>query len=114
VLSGFTWDCGYARPSARMQYTGSSYVEPLTMLFQPLLRVRASLEAPRGLFPVAARLSTFTPALFRTFLYEPAFDRLRGGLQRIKWLQHGRLQLYVLYIVVTLVLLLAWHAGTMP
>jgi formate hydrogenlyase subunit 3/multisubunit Na+/H+ antiporter MnhD subunit len=114
VRSGLTWDCGYARPSARMQYTGSSYVEPLTMLFQPLLRVKASLEAPRGLFPVTARLSTFTPALFRTLLYEPAFDRLRGGLQRIKWLQHGRLQLYVLYIVVTLVLLLAWHAGTMP
>ena len=114
VRDGLTWDCGYVQPTARMQYTGSSYVEPLTMLFQPLLRIKASLEAPRGLFPAAARLSTFTPSLFRTFLYEPAFDRLRAALQRIKWLQHGRLQLYVLYIVVTLVLLLAWHAGTMP
>jgi formate hydrogenlyase subunit 3/multisubunit Na+/H+ antiporter MnhD subunit len=114
VRRSVTWDCGYAHPDARMQYTGSSYVLPLAELFQPLVRTRSEFTAPAGLFPIAARLQTTTPALFRTLLYEPAFDRLRTTLQRLKWLQHGRLQLYVLYIVVVFVLLLVWHAGSAP
>jgi formate hydrogenlyase subunit 3/multisubunit Na+/H+ antiporter MnhD subunit len=114
VRRSVTWDCGYARPDARMQYTGSSYVLPLADLFQPLVRTRSEFAAPHGLFPPSSRLRTTTPALFRTLLYEPAFDRLRSTLQRLKWLQHGRLQLYVLYIVVVFVLLLVWHAGNAP
>lgn len=114
VRDSVTWDCGYARPSARMQYTGSSYVHPLTNLFQPLLRSRLDFDPPVGLFPAASRLSTTTPALFRKLFYEPAFDRLRTALQRFKWLQHGRLQLYVLYIVVVLILLLIWDAWGAP
>jgi formate hydrogenlyase subunit 3/multisubunit Na+/H+ antiporter MnhD subunit len=114
VRRSVTWDCGYAHPDARMQYTGSSYVLPLAELFQPLVRTRTEFAAPSGLFPGPSRLRTTTPALFRTLLYEPAFDRLRATLQRLKWLQHGRLQLYVLYIVVVFVVLLVWHAGSAP
>jgi formate hydrogenlyase subunit 3/multisubunit Na+/H+ antiporter MnhD subunit len=114
VRQAVTWDCGYARPDARMQYTGSSYVRPLAGLFQPFLRTRLTYEAPQGLFPGPSHLSTTTPALFRKRLYEPAFDRLRGALQRFKWLQHGRLQLYVLYIVLTFLLLLIWQAEIGP
>ncbi|HOW68194.1 MAG TPA: hypothetical protein PK256_23175, partial [Verrucomicrobiota bacterium] len=51
VTEALTWDCGYARPTARMQYTASSFVQPLTDLFHPLLRARAQLERPEGLFP---------------------------------------------------------------
>jgi hypothetical protein len=97
-----------------MQYTGSSYVLPLAGLFQSLVRTRTELERPAGFFPRDASLRTMTPALFRTFLYEPAFDRMRVALQRLKWLQHGRLQLYVLYIVVVFVLLIVWHAVSAP
>lgn len=114
VRQAVTWDCGYARPDARMQYTGSSYVLPLAGLFQSIVRTRAEWVPPEGLFPRSSRLRTATPALFRTLLYEPAFDRLRAALQRLKWLQHGRLQLYVLYIVVVFVLLIVWHAGSAP
>jgi hydrogenase-4 component B len=109
-----TWGCGYARSETRMQYTGSSYVQPLTGLFQPLLRTRLEFDPPAEIFPAASRLSTTTPALFRKVFYEPAFSRVRLALQRFKWLQHGRLQLYVLYIVVALVLLLIWQAGSAP
>jgi hypothetical protein len=29
-----TWDCGYAAPNARMQYTASGFAQPLTSLFR--------------------------------------------------------------------------------
>ena len=45
-----TWDCGYARPTARMQYTASSFAQPLTDLFQIFLRTRrARQRRPRVL-----------------------------------------------------------------
>lgn len=30
VVTNVTWDCGYAAPTARMQYTASSFAQPLT------------------------------------------------------------------------------------
>ena len=48
-----TWDCGYARPTARMQYTASSFAQPLTDLFQIFLGTRKHGAAAAGLLPAA-------------------------------------------------------------
>jgi NADH:ubiquinone oxidoreductase subunit 5 (subunit L)/multisubunit Na+/H+ antiporter MnhA subunit len=108
---GLTWDCGYASPSARIQYTGSSFAQPITQLFSFFLRTRRRSVAPEGFFPAAASFSTETPDVFREGLYRPAFDGVLKGVLRLRWLQHGRIQLYVLYIALTLLLLLAWRLG---
>ncbi|HVM61914.1 MAG TPA: hydrogenase 4 subunit B [Verrucomicrobiae bacterium] len=111
VAETVTWDCGYAQPSARMQYTASSFAQPLTTLFAPLLRPRRTLAAPEGYFPRAASLSTATPDAARVALYEPAFSGVGWVLARMRWLQQGRIQLYVLYIALTLLVLLVWKLG---
>jgi formate hydrogenlyase subunit 3/multisubunit Na+/H+ antiporter MnhD subunit len=111
VAEAVTWDCGYAQPSARMQYTASSFAQPLTALFAPLLRTRRTLAAPEGYFPRAASLSTATPDAARVALYEPAFSGVGWVLARMRWLQQGRIQLYVLYIALTLLVLLVWNLG---
>ena len=103
-----TWDCGYARPTARMQYTASSYAQPLTELFRLVLRTRVRLVAPTGLFPSRAMLVTETPDVFREAVFRPAFVGIRRALDRLRILQHGRIQLYVLYVVLTLVALMVW------
>ncbi|MDD5671705.1 MAG: proton-conducting transporter membrane subunit, partial [Candidatus Omnitrophica bacterium] len=46
VQKAGTWDCGYAKPGARMQYTASSFADPLTGFFGFLLRTRRHLDAP--------------------------------------------------------------------
>ena len=58
VARACTWDCGYARPNARMQYTASSFAQPLVEFFGGWLRVRTALKEPAGVFPDAASLST--------------------------------------------------------
>src|SRR5262249_50717091 len=55
-----TWDCGYAQPTARMQYTASSYAQPLVMQFKHFLWTRYSRQTPTGIFPHSAKLSTHT------------------------------------------------------
>jgi hydrogenase-4 component B len=103
-----TWDCGYALPTPRMQYTASSFARPLTLLFGELLRTRTTRVAPAGPFPAQAALATETPDVFRDALFRPVFQMASGALARLRWLQRGRVQLYVLYILLTLVVLLVW------
>lgn len=108
--AGLTWDCGYAAPSARMQYTASSFAQPLTQLFAPVLRLRRETAALPGRepFPRAAGFASATTDPVHHGLLRPAFALVRAGALRLRWLQHGRLQLYVLYIALTLIVLLVW------
>ena len=117
ILSGrsvdetVTWDCGYAQPTARMQYTASSFVQPFTFLFSILLQTKQTYSPPRGLFPHESSLHSETPDGFREGLYRPIFAGANWGLAKLSWLQHGRIQLYILYIALTLLILLVWKLG---
>jgi formate hydrogenlyase subunit 3/multisubunit Na+/H+ antiporter MnhD subunit len=108
VEAGTTWGCGYAEPSARIQYTASSFAQPVTELFRRLLGTKKRVSEPRGLFPAEAALKTETPDLSREEMFRPMFERANEWLSRLRWLQHGNVQLYVLYIAVTLMVLLVW------
>ncbi|RJP19309.1 MAG: hydrogenase [Candidatus Omnitrophota bacterium] len=106
VSSSVTWDCGYAQPMPRMQYTASSFVQPFTSLFALILRTRITYSPPQGLFPQKSSFHTETPDRFREGLFRPLFEGINRGLSKLRWLQHGRIQLYVLYIALILFILL--------
>lgn len=108
IDSTVTWDCGYARPTARMQYTATSFGQPLVDLFSPLLRTRKKLAPPKGLFPKEASHATETPDLIRESGFRRAFAGIDWVLSQARRLQHGNLHLYVLYIALTLFILLVW------
>jgi hypothetical protein len=104
-----TWGCAYAQPTARMQYTASSFAQPLTDLFGPLLGTKKKITPPHGLFPAEAALKTETPDISHEEMYRPVFGRINEWLSQLRWVQHGKVQLYVLYIAVTLIVLLVWE-----
>ncbi|MBI2931205.1 MAG: hypothetical protein HYY16_06105 [Planctomycetes bacterium] len=103
-----TWDCGYARPGPRMQYTSSSFAQPLTDLFATFLRTRRTQSPPSGYFPRNASYATETPDVCREGLFRNAFLGGAWVLGKLGWLQQGRVHLYVLYIALTLLALLMW------
>jgi hypothetical protein len=94
-----------------MQYTASSFAQPLTELFALVLRTRKMQPALTEYFPHEADLTTETPEPWREGFYAPVFQAFGWGLVRLRWLQHGRVQLYVLYIALTLLVLLVWYLG---
>ncbi|MFZ1073749.1 MAG: proton-conducting transporter membrane subunit [Verrucomicrobiia bacterium] len=108
VEQSTTWGCGYAQPTFRIQYTASSFAQPLTDLFKPLLGTRKRILKPQGIFPPEAALETMTPDISNEEMYRPMFERAEAWLSRLRWLQHGNVQLYVLYIAATLIVLLVW------
>jgi len=111
VTESGTWGCGYLKPESTMQYTGSSFAQPLVDLIGSVLQTRKNVVLPIGLFAKTASLRTSTPDINREYLYAPVFRGVWGIILKLRWLQHGRLHLYVLYIAITIMLLLLWSFG---
>jgi hydrogenase-4 component B len=108
VRMSTTWACGYAAPGRRMQYTAAGFAQPLTSLFHFALRTHREGAPVQGLFPGHAALMTSTPDPMHREIYAPVFAGLGRLFAKRRWLQGGQTQLYVLYIVLTLVVLLIW------
>jgi formate hydrogenlyase subunit 3/multisubunit Na+/H+ antiporter MnhD subunit len=104
-----TWGCGYILPSPRMQYTGRSFAEMTAEHLLPRsLRPRTVKHRPRGLFPSKSDFGSECPDPVTKRIYEPLFDRWADRFARLRILQQGKLHVYLVYIVVTVVLALAW------
>jgi hydrogenase-4 component B len=108
VRQAVTWDCGYAQPGARMQYTATSFAQPLVHLFKFFLRTRKDISHSQVIFPGKSEFHSETQDISEKYVYLPAFKWLSDLLSRLRWLQHGRLQIYILYIALTLWILLIW------
>jgi hydrogenase-4 component B len=103
-----TWDCGYLEPTPRMQYTSSSFAEMLTRLNGMFLWTIWHKPSLKGVFPAKSSFSTHVPEAVLELCYIPLLSKIQEIVSPLRRLQHGRLHLYVLYILVTLVLLLFW------
>lgn len=106
VRQGLTWDCGYAAPSARMQYTSSSFAAPLVGLFGFALRSERHLDAVHGDFPRSAAVRTHTADWLLERLFAPFVQAASAAVRPMRRLQGGHLNLYILYIFVTIIALL--------
>ncbi len=106
-----TWDCGYAAPAARMQYTGSSFTWPVLNMFRWLIVPRVQRREPDGYYPADASFESSTTDVFARFGYGPVFRAAAWLAGQLRWFQQGRNQMYVLYIALTLLILLLWNLG---
>jgi hydrogenase-4 component B len=102
-----TWGCGYQRPAARMQYSASSFAGMLTSLFAFVLRPQTNSPGKMaGLFPGRTHYSSHVPEAVLELVCIPALKRLYHRFSGVRKLQSGILQQYVLYSLVTLIILL--------
>jgi hydrogenase-4 component B len=105
---GLTWDCGYAAPTARMQYTVSSFGAPLGRDLAPApIRPPSDSRHAVGLFPALAHFATHggDGMLDRWIL--PLVARFNGFCQYLRLLQQGSLHAYLGYILLAVLALLA-------
>ena len=101
-----TWDCGYAEPSKKMQYTGSSFGDSIVKLFSFILWPRSQEPNVSGIFP---RRVSFKRIVVDTVLDRMVLPLFRVGghyLPMVRVFQRGQIHLYVLYILVIIIVLL--------
>jgi NADH:ubiquinone oxidoreductase subunit 5 (subunit L)/multisubunit Na+/H+ antiporter MnhA subunit len=104
-----TWDCGFADAgSPRLQYTASSFAQFAATLLRWTVRERGPGPQPLALFPAPREFDREPVEPLLQGLLWPLGRRLADRCARLRFLQHGRLQIYLLYILVVLLLLLGW------
>jgi formate hydrogenlyase subunit 3/multisubunit Na+/H+ antiporter MnhD subunit len=127
VRTSSTWGCGFAGESARVQYTAASYAQlPLAAAVPGALRPRriGALPLPAtgsgraegdGGFPAPSRFALESDDPARARVFEPAFRRVGDTFARLRRFQQARLNLQLLYTLVTVLVLsalLLLHRGS--
>ncbi len=108
VRRGPVWGCGYQYGTPRIQYTPASFVEPAARIFGTVMGTTVSAQKPEGFFPAPVSLDVDAPDVVRSRFYTPIFQWTERACNTLKILQNGRVNMYILYILVTLVALLIW------
>jgi len=102
MARALTWDCGYAAPSARMQYTSGSFAGIITEWFGWILRPERHEHRPENTFPTHARFEEHTPETVLEHCVQPVGKMVMQLSLAVRRFQHGRVQSYLLYLLIAL------------
>ncbi len=102
VARAGTWDCGYAAPTARMQYTAGSFAGIINEWFDWILCRTRHEALPENCFPEHAYQTEHTPETVLEKIVEPLGAAVLQISAQARRLQHGRVQAYLLYILIGL------------
>ncbi len=104
------WDCGFEKITSRMQYTATSFSMPLRRIFGFLFNIKEHIRqlppATHPAFPERLHYHLRVRDRFWGWLYQPVVDACFWTSRRIGRLQQGRIQIYLIYSFVTIVVLL--------
>ncbi len=106
-----TWDCGYQGTSGRLQYTGSSYAQPFLTLVRELVPQSVRSDRVEERFPKEAHLESHALDVSERYFIRPALLYFRRFMNLFAGIQSGRLQQYIAYGLVFLILILLWIFG---
>ena len=95
-----TWDCGYAAPTARMQYTAGSFAGIINEWFDWILCRDRHEELPEGNFPAQAQQTEHTPETVLEKIVQPIAAMVLDLSAAARRLQYGRVQAYLLYLLI--------------
>lgn len=102
-----TWDCGYACPTGRMQYTAASFAAAVVAMFGWILKPHKHWPQLQKLFPLPAEMRSHIDDVILDRLILPGTQFIERGLGRVRRLQQGLTQYYILYILLIVILMLS-------
>jgi len=108
---GPTWDCGLKGLTPRMEYTATGFSKPIRMIFKALFRPSREVQREYDFSPyftTSIRFEAHVEEIFETRIYRPLQRLVLSLSRRMRALQAGSLQAYLIYIFITLLLLLVF------
>jgi len=106
-----TWGCGLSQLTSRMQYTSTVFSKPIRFVFSAVYRPDRKIErlpANQPYFPIFISYHSVRTTSYEKGLYRPFVDLIVSAAHQLRRLQTGNIQVYLLYIFLTLVALLAF------
>jgi len=106
VESSHTWGCGFTKPTVKMQYTGSSYSASILRFFRPVAPFREDHPAIQGRFPNRTSYLSHIDDIAEIFTIRGIVNPVLSLFDKLRWIQHGDIHLYIGYILLAIVVLL--------
>lgn len=105
-VSGPTWGCGYPAADAKHQYTATSFIQEYSALIRPVIKNGASnvLYKDDEIFAGKRDFHTSSSDFFRSKIIMRLANFIVNVFRKTAVLQTGKLQHYVLYALLFLVL----------
>ena len=101
-----TWGCGYVVPNPKMQYTASSFVKTYSNLIEPILSMHKSDVVLDQVFPETKEYSSHNYDKLEFYLIDKNLKWLRKILLKLNFLQNGRIQFYISYGLIFIILII--------
>jgi hydrogenase-4 component B len=101
-----TWGCGFTRPTVKMQYTGASYAFEMVRFFRPAAPIEERHPPVSGRFPADTRYESRVHDIAERYMEPGVVRPVQFLFDRLRWIQHGDIHLYIGYILLAIVLLL--------
>ena len=105
--SVITWDCGYARPTSRMQYTASSFAQTIVAMFGWILHPHSRQPQLSGPFPDPTSMQSHVDDIVLDRFIIPGFHGLEHRFGWFRRFQQGLTQQYLLYILIVVLLMMS-------
>lgn len=105
IRRSIPWGCGHHLTPA-MQYSGLGLAEPTRVIWRRLLRIKSKESLVSAGSGEAGHYKLTVAVPGESLLYRPVRDRLWQFATKVRHLQTGSLQLYLIYLFITLALLL--------
>ncbi len=109
---GPIWDCGFEGLTSRMQYNAGSFSMPFRRIFGFLFNIREQVRLTKSLgntaFPERLHYHLRVRDRFWGILYKPAADLSFWVSRKVGRLQQGRIQVYLIYSFLTIIILLVF------
>jgi formate hydrogenlyase subunit 3/multisubunit Na+/H+ antiporter MnhD subunit len=99
------WDCGFVRLDSRMQDTAEGFGQPIRHIFEPFFALSRELPSPADTAP---HYRVQVSDRIWTGIYLPAAALVQRLAQIVVQLQQGRISTYLIYSLVTLLVLLGF------
>ncbi|MGD8835237.1 MAG: proton-conducting transporter membrane subunit [Desulfobacteraceae bacterium] len=106
VARSGTWGCGFTQPTVKMQYTGSSYAASILEFFKPVAPLEENHPPVVGRFPERTHYYSKVHDAAEVQLNRVIVNPMLWLFDRLRWLQHGDIHLYIGYILLAIVVLL--------
>ena len=106
IAQGPTWGCGFTRPTTRIQYTGSSFSRTMIRFFRPFVLIRETVVQLTQIFPSRTVYDCRTEDVAEIGWHRGVASPLLTVFGKLRWIQHGNVQLYIGYIILTILIVL--------
>jgi hydrogenase-4 component B len=101
-----TWGCGFTQPTTRMQYTGTSYAASILEFFKPAAPLEETHPPVDGLFPEKTYYRSRVHDIIELNMHRTIVNPVLWLFEKLRWIQHGDIHLYIGYILAAIVILL--------